>query len=326
VKFRAGYAYNLSPGPEGRVDLCLGSGFAPGERLAVESVSGDVIGDVRVGPQVSDRVMPDEPWRDGFNFPVRASYELDSSLPTGIYKVQGIPFVNRGRGASIAVLIPSNTATAFNRIGGRSFYESPSGAQAGDVLSFHRPVESFEWMFRSALQCEGFLRWLAGANPHPRDTSYLIDSDLEEPDALEGIELLIVIGRSEYWTRRAREHFDAFVDRGGRALLLCSELMYWQVRLDLARRQLIRYLEEDPHPNPLLHTKQWHEPSLQYPVHPRTGGELRYGGYDVGDEEFGRKGMRIVSPDSPLVEGCGLAEGDLLRLPDASVWDGAPVH
>ncbi|HET8863120.1 MAG TPA: N,N-dimethylformamidase beta subunit family domain-containing protein [Solirubrobacterales bacterium] len=293
----------------------------------MESVDGTVVDDVCVGPQVDDRVLPHVPWRDGFNLPPRASYELDPSLPSGIYSVHGIPFVHRGREAAIAVLIPSNTATAFNRIGGRNFYESPPAVQAGDVLSFHRPVQSFGWMFRSVMQCEGFLRWFASANPHPRDTTYLIDSDLEDPDALDGIEVLIVIGRSEYWTRRAREHFDAFVDRGGRALLLCSELMYWQVRIDLARHQLIRYLQDDPHPDPLLHTKQWHEPSLQYPVHPRTGGELRYGGYDVGDdEEFGRKGLRIVSPDSPLVEGCGLAEGDVLRLPDASVWDGAPVR
>lgn len=332
MKLRVGYAYDLSRRSGDRVDLCLSRGFSPGERLAVESVNGDIVDDVCVGPQVDDWTVPPEPWRNGFNLPSRAGYEFDSSLPSaslpsGVYKVHGIPFVHRSReAATVAVLVPSNTATAFNRAGGRNLYTPGPEVPSADILSFHRPMRSFEWMFHSVMQCEGFLSWFASANPHPQNTTYLIDSDLEEPDALDDVELLIVIGRSEYWTRKAREHFDAFVGRGGRALLLCSELMYWQVRVDLARHQLIRYLQDDPHPDPLLHTKQWHEPSLQYPVHPRTGGELRYGGYDVGDEEFGRKELRIVSPDSPLVEGCGLAEGDVVRLPDALAWDGAPVR
>lgn len=325
----AGYAWDLSPAPGREVELCLSEAFSPGARLAVESIDGRVVGHATVGRQVRHRPEPLHPWREGFNLAPRARFAFDASLPSGVYKADGIPFVNRGpAGAAnrVAVLIPSNTATAFNRLGGRSFYDSPPPARAGDVLSFHRPVESFQWMFRGALQCEGFLSWFADANPKPAETTYLIDSDLESPVALAGVELLIVIGRSEYWTRRAREHFDAFVDRGGRALLLCSELMYWQVRIDLDRRRLIRYLEDDPHPDPLLHTKQWHVPSLRYPVHPRTGGELRYGGYDVGEEHFGQKGLRISSPRSPFLEGSGLGEGDLLRLPDASVWDGAPVR
>lgn len=326
MKARAGYARDLSPGSGQQVELCLSEAFSPGERLAVESIDGEVVGQARVGRQNRHRPFPLRPWREGFNLAPRARFELDSSLPSGVYKVDGIPFVNRGPGGKVAVLIPSNTATAFNRLGGRSFYDSPPPALADDVLSFLRPVKSFEWMFRGALQCEGFLNWFANANPNPLETTYLIDSDLEDPMALGGVELLIVVGRSEYWTRSARQHFDAFVDRGGRALLLCSELMYWQVRIDLGRRQLIRYLEGDPHPDPLLHTKQWHDPSLRYPVHPCTGGELRYGGYDVDGEPFGQKGLRIVSASSPLVEGCGLVDGELLRLPDATVWDGAPVR
>ena len=328
MRVRAGYACDLSPAPGREVELCLSEAFSPGERLPVESVNGNVVGRAAVGRQARHRPEPLRPWREGFNLAPRARFELDASLASGVYKADGIPFVNRGAAGQdhkVAVLIPSNTATAFNRLGGRSFYDSPPPAQADDVLSFQRPVESFQWMFRGALQCEGFLSWFADANPRPAETAYLIDSDLEDPAALDGIELLIVIGRSEYWTRRAREHFDAFVDRGGRALLLCSELMYWQVRIDLDRHRLIRYLEDDPHPDPLLHTKQWHEPSLRYPVHPGTGCELRYGGYDMEGEQFGQKGLRIASPGSPFLEGSGLAEGDLLQLPDASVWDGAPV-
>lgn len=193
------------------------------------------------------------------------------------------------------------------------------------MLSFHRPLKPSVLLERS----RAFVTWLASANPHPRDTTYLVDSDLEEPDALDGVELLIVIGRSEYWTRTMRERFDAHVDRGGRALLLCSEVMHWQVRVDRTRHQLHRYKGHDPHPNPLLRTTLWHDPSLPYPIYPRTGCELWHGGRSAasaGDDAVGWQGMRVVCPDSPLLAGSGLAAGDVLRLPDSSVWDGAPVE
>jgi hypothetical protein len=302
--------------------FCLDGPLSEGEGLPVESVNGKTVGHVDIGAYAGGRANPSEPWEEGFRLPPRTTYELDPSLPSGVYTLAGkIPFVHRGLSAArVAVLIPSHTATAFNDAGGRSLYATPDAPRA-DVLSFHRPLQK-----GLLTRCVGFAKWFAEANPHPRDTTYLIDSDLEQPGALDGVEVLIVIGRSEYWTRAMRESFDAFVDRGGRALLLCSELMYWQVRVDLARHQLHRYAKDDPHPDPLLRTTVWHDPALRYPIYPRTGCELSHGGFRAVDEGIGWEGLRIVCPDSPLLEGAGLAAGDTLRLPDASVWDGAPVE
>ena len=182
------------------------------------------------------------------------------------------------------------------------------------------------WIEAKALLagCLSFVRWFEKAYD-PQEVTYLLDSDLEQADALDdSVAVLIVVGRSEYWSRPMRNTFDRFVDGGGRALLVCSEVMYWQVRLDHSRYQLIRYGEGDPHPDPLLKTTVWHDPSLRYPVYPRTGCELRYGG-ERSTQEVGWSGMRIVCPESPLLEGLDLAENDVIRLPDATVWDGAPV-
>lgn len=318
----SGYAYHLSRKSRRRIVFCLDGPLAAGDRLPVKGANGTV-GEVTVGCCEGGRPTPAEPWREGFRFPPRATYELDSSLPSGVYTLAGeIPFVHRSeRPASVAVLLPSHTGTAFNDAGGRRFYET-AGEPPVDVLSFQRPFAPGVLLAR----CWPFVLWFASANPYPQDTTYLIDSDLEEPDALDGVEVLIVIGRSEYWTRPMRECFDAFVDRGGRALLLCSELMYWQVRVDLARHRLSRYRGPDPHPDPLLRTTVWHDPELRYPVYPRTGCELQYGGNSAEDEGVGWGGLRITCPDSPLLQGSGLAEGDVVPLPDASVWDGAPVE
>ncbi len=317
-----GYAYHLSRKTGRRIVFCLDGPIAAGDRLPVKSLSDEIVGYVTISSYNGGRTVPPEPWSEGFRLPPRATFELDPTLPSGVYILDGkIPFVHRSdSSASIAVLIPSNTAVAFNDAGGRSLYDRP-GHPSADVLSFHRPLRPLVLLERTA----PFARWFESEGPAPGETTYLIDSDLEEEGALDEIEVLIVIGRSEYWTRGMRESFDRYVDRGGHALLLCSELMYWQVRLDLDAHRMYRYKEVDPHPDPLMRTTVWHHPSLKYPIYPRTGCELWHGGFSADSEGIGWGGMRILCPESPLLDGVSLQAGDVVHLPDASVWDGAPV-
>lgn len=317
-----GYAYHLSRKTGRRIVFCLDGPLSAGDRLPIKSINDETVGHVTIGPYEGGRLSPPEPWSEGFRLPPRATFELTPSLPSGVYTLAGkVPFVHRSRQpASIAVLIPSHTATAFNDAGGRSLYDTPD-APSASVLSFHRPLKPLVLLER----VWPFMKWFTTGNPFPDDTTYLVDSDLEESDALDNVEVLIVTGRSEYWTRNAREHFDAYVDHGGRALLLCSELMHWQVRVDLTQHQLSRFGEFDPHPDPLLRTTVWHHPVLRYPIYPRTGCELWHGGFSAADQGIGWGGMRIICSGSPFLVGTGLANGDIVSLPDASVWDGAPV-
>lgn len=111
----------------------------------------------------------------------------------------------------------------------------------------------------------------------------------------------------------------------GVRLLLCNEVMFWQVRIDLSRHRLYRYLRADPHPDPLLRTTEWRDPSLRYPVYLRTGCERWHGGLTTDLELVHRRGLRIVAPESPLLAGADLSKGDIVPLPDAQLWDGAPV-
>jgi len=318
----SGYAYHLSRKSRRRIVFCLTGSIAAGDQIPVKSAGGKVVGRVAIGEYAGAVSKPAKPWEQGFRLPPRGVYDLDPSLPSGVYTLAGkIPFVHRGEhSAPIAVLLPSNTATAFNPAGGRCLYDT-AGEPPADVLSFQRPLEPDLLL----AECRPFVRWFANETPYAQDTTYLIDSDLEEPDCLDGVQVLIVIGRSEFWPRKMREHFDEFVDRGGRALLLCSEVMLWQVRLDSMRHRLLRYGRDDPHPDPLLRTTLWRDPVLRYPVYPRTGCERWYGGVSPKSEGISRRGIRIVCPDSPLLAGSGLAGGDFLPLPNAINWDGAPV-
>src|SRR5262249_50724437 len=59
---------------------------------------------------------------------------------------------------------------------------------------------------------------------------YLIDPDLEEPDALAGYRLALVVGHSEYWSWPQREEVERFVDAGGRLAVFSGNTCYWQCR------------------------------------------------------------------------------------------------
>ncbi len=53
--------------------------------------------------------------------------------------------------------------------------------------------------------------------------------DLEDYSEIAGAKVVVIIGHSEYWTRRARENFDRYVLEGGNALVLSGNTMWWQV-------------------------------------------------------------------------------------------------
>jgi len=266
---------------------------------------------------------PEAPWETGMAWPLRARLPTQSRMRPGVYLVDGrIPFVVRHPGsARVAVVLPSLAGTAFNDAGGRRLSAS-ADAPGADVLSFLRPLAP-ERLLEDA---GGVMRWLAEADPFPGDTTYVLDADLHEPETLEGVELLVVVGRSTYWTRAMREHVDAHVAAGGRLLILGAEVMHWQVRLHGWRQQLIRHAAQDPEPDPLLHTRMWHDDELAYPVAPRTGGEYWYGGRRAVDQGIGFGGMRVVADAaSPILRAAELRPGAVVAL-DASAWDGVPVR
>jgi len=130
----SGYAYHLSRKTGRRIVFCLEGPAAAGEQRPVLSEVGEVVGQVTLGSSAGEYVKPSEPWREGFRLPPRGTYDLDPSLPSGVYSLDGkIPFVHRlGRPASVAVLLPSNTAVAFN----------PAGAGASTTRWVNRPPMS----------------------------------------------------------------------------------------------------------------------------------------------------------------------------------------
>jgi hypothetical protein len=187
------------------------------------------------------------------------------------------------------------------------------------------PIVSFQRPSRQTSQLalfNAFLEWFAGIQV-PHTLGYIADIDMEDYSEIARSKLLIVIGHSEYWTRRAREHFDRFVLDGGNVLLLSGNNMWWQVRYSDDRNQMICYKRvKDPIEDPLLHTINWTEGLLQYPTRLSVGADFPHGGFGVAYPYTG--GFRIVAEKSPLFRGMFVPNGDVLGIPTLE-YDGAPL-
>jgi hypothetical protein len=270
----------------------------------------------------SQQPLGSAPWETGFGYQESVSFTLPR-WRSGVYLVEGkIPLIVRDsplksvlKQSDIVVLYPTNTIAAYNTSGGRSMYSEPVPAP---IVSFHRPSgDGSNLAFFSAT-----LEWFAGMKL-PYTMGYVADIDLEDYSAIDGTKLLVVIGHSEYWTRRARENFDQFVLRGGNVLVLSGNTMWWQVRYSDDKSQMICYkLVHDPYPERLLHTINWTAKSLEYPTTLSVGTDFPRGGFGTAYPHAG--GFTVVSPTSPVFKGIYIRSGDVITIPTVE-YDGAPL-
>jgi hypothetical protein len=233
--------------------------------------------------------------------------------------------------AEIVILVPTNTVAAYNFAGGKCMYLQESvetGVETGiapsPIVSFLRPVTAPAGSYTQTHYYNPFLQWLA-TQRLPYSVRFIADIDMDDDSELHGAKLLMVIGHSEYWTRVARQNFDAFVSGGGNALLLSGNIMWWQVRYSEDRTQMICYKSaSDPIADPLLKTINWPDPSLQYPVAPSIGADFTHGGYGTKYPDLSWKGYRVLTSSSAIFRGVDIAVGDVLSMPTVE-YDGAPI-
>lgn len=310
--FDAGYTDKVSylPGEyiqvflSGRqtIDLC---------RLTIYSVQGDSV--FSIASSLFRQPLPPDASVTGFNYSTSTEFRVPE-LKSGIYLIENyIPFIIKSRHpVDVLVLYPSNTANAYCESGGLSLY---SAKNRPFKVSFQRPIPLQEM----SVSC---LTWFTSLQNIK--IGYIADSDMENFQNISQAKILTIAGHSEYWTRQARLNFDRFVNEGGHALILSGNTMWWQVRYEDNQRKLVCYKsEDDPIDDPLMKTITWNQPSLQFPIVSSIGADFQYGGYGLRPDA-GWNGYKVVSPQSPLLEGLNLKKGDIISLPTLE-YDGAPL-
>jgi hypothetical protein len=250
---------------------------------------------------------------NGYDYQATVELELPQ-LKSGVYRIANkIPFIVKAKDSvDLLVIYPSNTVNAYCDSGGKSLYSLPV---ASTQVSFQRPMVLQHFS-------EYCLRWFETL-PEV-SIGYIADSDLEKFENLKA-KILVIVGHSEYWTRRARTHFDRFVGEGGHSIILSGNTMWWQVRYSDDGNILYCYRDgdKDPEKDPALKTIEWNAPSLMYPLLPSIGADFAHGGFGV-KEDTGWDGLRIISSESPLLKGTTLKKGDIISLPTTE-YDGAPI-
>jgi hypothetical protein len=268
-------------------------------------------------PLFVQSVNASTPASNGFGFFPTIEIPIPAETKSGVYLIEGkIPFIIKSDSESdILVVYPSNTANAYAATGGKSLYTAPADARPSTV-SFHRPIDLQPF----TLVC---LQWFT-SQPDLK-IAYLSDGDLDDYENIQQSKILTIIGHNEYWTRKARNNFDRFVDRGGHALILSGNTMWWQVRYSDNGTRLVCYKDvtKDPVGDPLHKTIEWSRPSLEYSILSSIGADYDHGGYGLRSDK-GWNGLKVVNPSSPLLEGLALKKGDIIQCPTAE-YDGAPI-
>jgi len=263
------------------------------------------------------------PWQNGFGYKCTFKYVVPN-LKSGLYTFDDqVFFIVKSRDIkSVTVVFPSNTFEAYDSSGGKSLYNGNS------TNHLRAPVVSFQ-----RARCPGLIAWLneirGGVlswliSQPDIDYKVISEMDLDDYSEIDGSQLLMIVGHSEYWTRKARRNFDNFVNTGGHAAILGGNTMCWQARYSPDLKQLICYRDSASDPGvDSLKTLYWTNPGLQYPVIASIGVDWKHGAMGI-ESPHGWNGYKITKPDSPVFSGTGLNMGDTL-ICNSSEYDGAPV-
>jgi len=214
----------------------------------------------------------------------------------------------------IVVVNAVTTWQAYNRWGGYSLYDSPSGrtTQRSRAVSFDRPYQA------NTMQGAGDflyfeLPFVTFAEQQGLPLGYATDLDLHaDPHLLEGARAVVTLGHDEYWSQAMREHATAARDRGVNLAFLGGNEIYRHIRLTRTSlgpdRLEVDYksFTDDPlsRTDPAEATPQWRQPPL-----PRPESVLLGNYYQCNPTEAD---LVVANPDNWLLSGL-VAAGE--RLP-----------
>ncbi len=131
-------------------------------------------------------------------------------------------------------------------------------------------------------------RFAAWAEAEGIAFDYLTDHDFERgPGILDGYQVVILVGHSEYWSANERDQLDAFVEAGGKLACFSGNTGYWKVRWEDGGDTLIAHKwkgeTDDPKwADPATRgeaTHLWSHPAFGRNEAQVTGLSFLYGGY-----------------------------------------------
>jgi Sel1 repeat len=227
----------------------------------------------------------------------------------------------KDKSARIGLMHPDFTWQAYNSAGGSSLYVQPNQGRLFSA-SLLRPLDQRAvYDYHNARVCVPYKRFFDTLSTPCRHFS---NHDLHEDGSfLDGLEILVLCGHDEYWTKDIRRRIDGFVARGGRIACFSGNTNWWQV--NLVDDTLYKSQEKTASTSPnYTDTGKMLSSWINNPVDSLIGLGYLPGGYAVRyyhseesaiergltlkDYEASR-GVTVVEPEHPIFYGTQLTEG-----------------
>lgn len=305
-----GYTDKISYFPDETIEVYLNGTADKKASVSLYNTNSEVVDEIQVQLKKQPTVDTSSWYKIGYQYSKTFDY-TPKNLKSGIYYFENSsPFVlkNPGKKNDILLVYPSNTVNAYNRNGGRSSYTKPMGV----TLSEKRPT-------RLQSQLVAFIKWI---QKQEFNIDYVSDRELDDMSNLENYKMILIPGHNEYWTRKGRRNFDAYIDKGGNALILSGNTMWKQVRYNEDKVVFFsNYYADSLFPD-TLRTSNYALSYLNYPIKNSIGLDFVHGGYGL-EKDSGWDGYKITNT-SILLENTGLKVGDVLENP-TDEYDGAKL-
>lgn len=304
--------------PGDSVSIYMTAPTNPSRTINLLDANMNVVASVQA-PTFVQKIKGSTPWVDGLGFEKTATIDLPANLKSGVYKIEGrvnTPVIVKSKDEyDITIIYPSNTDAAYCFAGGKSLY-GPDLDNRSTVVSFAR----YPW--GAGDYTSPFFEWI---NKQSYKLNCIADVDADDEIHFKNSKIVILVGHSEYWTRKARENVDKFVATGKNLLVLSGNTMWWQVRYNNDKNLMICYRgdKNDPLHSTPYETDLWYKDKLNYPITSSIGADFINGGY-ANKLPNHWDYYKITSENSPLFEGTGLKNGEKLILPTYEA-DGAPL-
>jgi hypothetical protein len=260
----------------------------------------------------------------GCNWPATLTLDIPASWPSGFYAARFTtslgrryaPFTvtaaNRGSASKTLLITATHTHQAYNIYGNKNLYPSNDPARAHRV-SYERPYHASSGLGKFSNWESYFLDWMIEEG---RTFEAATEVDLEDPTFLTNYDLVVFVGHSEYWTKTARDHLEAFSASGGHVAIFGGNTMWWQIRLEDENRTIVGYKDRNLDPengrNDAVVTTRWSAAPVYRPENLITGSSFRHAEYVNRDQTSpieSRIGYTVVDPTSWVFNGANATVG-----------------
>lgn len=336
----------LSLLPSQTVNLHLNANTTSTGPLYITDVNNQIVKEVQADykPQ---QPQNDEPWYKGFGFDISAEVPLEG-LESGVYFVNGkedVFFVVRNpkQDAKVTFVLPTNTQNAYSCQGGRSLYyckEEGDRDPRVPKLSFLRPQrvsKSYSWAWDIIHLARPFIQWMNLHSGYGQQVQYITDADLDNLDEFAKSQLLVIAAHNEYWTLKAQDNFNQYLDSGKNALIAGGNIMWWNTRYEDEGRVLTSFKGnplDDKEAEKGKETSYFHmlkdDDGFTRSAIQSIGGVFTYGGYE-GNKWDGKKAsepnpFRVIRPNAAIFSGADMTMCSNLDLSNNHEMDGPVIN